>query len=156
MLGSTHDEMHAFISGTPEIETASDKQIEEVFRREFKDSWKAIYEDCLKKVPGATPMEILSLGLNIAHFEGQSVSTNTLPFITEDSWEIHWSYTADEENPMKQFLISIVNQNTEVLNVPVMHYGETESGVSYYPKKGKYYLTVVATGSWSVTIMSSN
>ncbi len=72
MLGSTHDEMHAFISGTPEIETASDKQVEEVFRREFKDSWKAIYEDCLKKVPGATPMEILSLGLNIAHFEGQT------------------------------------------------------------------------------------
>jgi len=100
--------------------------------------------------------EIYSSSNVIAHFEGQSVSTNTLPFITEDSWEIHWSYTADEENPMKQFLISIVNQNTEVLNVPVMHYGETESGVSYYPKKGKYYLTVVATGSWSVTIMSSN
>ena len=100
--------------------------------------------------------EIYSSSNVIAHFEGQSVSTNTLPFITEDSWEIHWSYIADEENPMKQFLISIVNQNTEVLNVPVMHYGETESGVSYYPKKGKYYLTVVATGSWSVTIMSSD
>lgn len=100
--------------------------------------------------------EIYSSSNIIAHFEGQSISTNTLPFTTEDSWEIHWSYIADEDHTISQFLISIVNQNTEVVNVPVMHSEGTESGVSYYPKKGKYYLTVVATGSWSVKIMSSD
>ena len=49
-----------------------------------------------------------------------------------------------------------MNQNDESASAPVMYYGETESGVSYYPKKGKYYLNVVSSGSWSVTIISSD
>ena len=100
--------------------------------------------------------EIYSSSNVIAYFEGQSISTNTLPFTTEDSWEIHWSYTANEEDTINQFLITIMNQNGEGVSVPLMHYGEKESGVSYYPKKGKYYLAVAGAGSWSVTIISSD
>jgi len=74
MLGTTHDEMHAFISGNPEIETASLKKIEEVFRREFLDDWEIKLKDCRKRAPGATSMEILSLGLNLAFFEGQTAA----------------------------------------------------------------------------------
>ncbi len=74
MLGSTHDEMHAFISGNPEIEEASHKQVEDVFKREFMDDWEVILKDCKNRAPGATSMEILSLGLNIANFEGQTAA----------------------------------------------------------------------------------
>jgi len=116
--------------------------------------------DCIKIKDDAKRLtcfdKIYSSSNVIAHFEGQSISTNTLPFTTEDSWEIHWSYIADEDHTISQFLISVVNQNAEVVNVPVMHYGETASGVSYYPKKGKYYLNVVSSDLWSVTIMSSD
>ena len=63
--------------------------------------------DCIKIKDDAKRLtcfdEIYSSSDVIAHFEGQSLGTNTLPFTTEDSWEIHWSYIADEEHPMKQF-----------------------------------------------------
>ena len=72
ILGSTHDEMHAFISGNTEIENASQKQITEVFKRELGDNWEMILQECRKRAPYATAMEILSMGLNIANFEGQT------------------------------------------------------------------------------------
>ena len=74
MLGTTHDEMHAFLSGQPEIENATHKQIKAVFKREFEKNWEVVLSDCRKKVPGATPMELLSVGLNIANFEGQTAT----------------------------------------------------------------------------------
>jgi len=77
MLGTTHDEMHAFLSGQPEIENATQKEIEAVFKREFMKDWEVILKDCKKKAPGGTPIEILSLGLNIANFEGQTNSLAT-------------------------------------------------------------------------------
>jgi hypothetical protein len=91
----------------------------------------------------------------IAYFEGQGM-TNTQPFITKDSWSIYWEYTADEESPFGQiFTITIKNQKAEVVDANVVYLGGTSSGVSYYPKKGKYYLLINAGGSWKVKIVPS-
>ena len=72
--GTTQNEMHAFTSGQPEIEGASQKQIETVFRKEFKHDWESTLKYCQQKIPAAAPMELLSQGLNLAHFEGQTTA----------------------------------------------------------------------------------
>ena len=72
MLGFAHDEMHAFLAGNPDIENASDAQIEDVFKRDFGDRWQVMLNYCRNQQPGATPMEILSSGLNEANFAGQT------------------------------------------------------------------------------------
>ena len=72
MLGFAHDEMHAFLAGNQEIENASDAQIEDVFKRDFGDRWQVMLNYCRNQQPGATPMEILSSGLNEANFAGQT------------------------------------------------------------------------------------
>ncbi len=100
MLGTTHDEMHAFLSGNPEIETAPLKKIEEVFRREFINDWEIILKNCQRRAPGATSMEILSLGLNIAFFEGQTAA------IANDFAEQGidaWLYRFDWKSPASAF-----------------------------------------------------
>ena len=49
-----------------------------------------------------------------------------------------------------------MNENAEPVVDAVINTEGIESGVSYYPKKGKYYLAVAGAGSWSVTIISSD
>ena len=72
MIGFAHDEMHAFLAGNQEIENASDAQIEDVFKRDFGDRWQVMLNHCRNQQPGATPLEILSSGLNEANFAGQT------------------------------------------------------------------------------------
>ena len=100
ILGSTHDEMHAFISGNPEIENASQKQIKDVFKRELGDNWEHIYKECHKCAPGATAMEMLSMGLNIANFEGQ---TATLAANFAEKGIDTWLYRFDWKSLQGQF-----------------------------------------------------
>ena len=117
--------------------------------------------DCIKIKDDAKRLtcfdEIYSSSNVIAHFEGQGLKY-TLPFIVKDSFEIHWKYTEDEEpkNLIPMFGIDIMNENAEVIVNTVMNIEGIESGVSYYPKKGKYYLGIYGAGSWSVTIISSD
>jgi para-nitrobenzyl esterase len=73
MLGSTRDEMHAWFSGIEEIESASSEQIEHVFKREFADEWYLMLNECKNRRPGASAMEIISMGMNISNFEGHTV-----------------------------------------------------------------------------------
>jgi hypothetical protein len=93
----------------------------------------------------------------IAYFEGSGFEY-TLPFIANNGFEIHWKYKQDEEpqNILPMFVITIMNENAEAVVDSVMNTEAIESGVSYYPKKGKYYLGVAGAGSWSVTIISSD
>ena len=74
IVGSTHDEMHAWFSGIEEIENASTEQIELVFKREFKNNWNVILNECRKRRPGAGAMEMISMGMNISNFEGQTLN----------------------------------------------------------------------------------
>ena len=59
-----------------------------------------------------------------------------------------------ELNPQAPVLIDNQTEYAEVDTV--MNIEGNESGVSYYPKKGKYYLGIYGAGSWSVTIISSD
>ena len=72
MLGSTHDEMYAFLAGVPEITGASDTQVEAVFKRELGDKWLDGLNFCRNRRPGAGPLELLSLCLNETNFAGQT------------------------------------------------------------------------------------
>jgi para-nitrobenzyl esterase len=96
MLGFAHDEMHAFLAGNPEIQNASDVQIEDVFKRDFGERWQEMLNYCRNRQPGATPMELLSLGLNEANFAGQ-----TCNFATELSGKgiDTWLYRIDLAPP---------------------------------------------------------
>ena len=117
--------------------------------------------DCIKIKDDAKRLtcfdEIYSSSDVIAYFEGRGFEY-TLPFIVKDSFEIHWEYTEDEEpkNLIPAFAIDIMNENAEAVVTAVINIDRIESGVSYYPKKGKYYLGVAGAGSWSVTIISSD
>ena len=117
--------------------------------------------DCIKIKDDAKRLtcfdEIYSSSDVIAYFEGQGFEY-TLPFVVKDDFEIHWKYTEDEEpkNFLPMFGITIMNENAEAVVDTVMNIEGNESGVSYYPKKGKYYLGIYGAGSWSVTIISSD
>ena len=100
MIGFTHDEMHAIISGNSDIENATDQQIEAGFFREFGDAWQSFLEACKKRVPGGSAMEILSLGLNIANFEGQ---TREFASALSDRKINVWLYRFDWKSPKGKF-----------------------------------------------------
>jgi para-nitrobenzyl esterase len=100
MLGSTQDEMHAFISGNQEIEKASQQQIKDVFKRELGDTWETTLKDCQRNVPSATPMELISMGLNVANFEGQ---TATLASEFGKKGINTWVYRFDWKSPNSPF-----------------------------------------------------
>lgn len=93
----------------------------------------------------------------IAYFEGSGFEY-TLPFVANNGFEIHWNYKQDDEpqNIFPMFAITIMNENAEAIVDAVINTDAIESGVSYYPKKGKYYLGIAGAGSWSVTIISSD
>ena len=74
LIGYTQNEMHAFLSGRKDIENASISQIEGVFKRDYDDDWKEKLEECYRRLPSGTPMEILSLGLNNTNFAGNTNS----------------------------------------------------------------------------------
>lgn len=93
----------------------------------------------------------------IAFFEGSGFEY-TLPFVANNGFEIYWNYKQDDEpkNIFPMFAISIMNENAEAIVDAVINTDAVESGVSYYPKKGKYYLGIAGAGTWSVTIISSD
>ena len=96
MLGFAHDEMHAFLAGNPDIENASDAQIEDVFKRDFGEKWQEMLSYCRNRQPGATPMEILSSGLNEANFAGQ---TSDFAADLSDKGIDTWLYRIDWSAP---------------------------------------------------------
>ena len=71
---------------------------------------------------------------------------NLRPFKVRDHWEIRW-HAKDGD-----IAIFITNPNS---GVPQQAAGQDKpgSGSSYQPKGGTYFLRVVATGDWTVTIV---
>ena len=99
MMGAVifaHEEMQAFLAGNPDIENASDAQIEDVFKRDFGEKWQEMLSYCRNRQPGATPMEILSSGLNEANFAGQ---TSDFAADLSDKGIDTWLYRIDWSAP---------------------------------------------------------
>ena len=97
ILGFTRDEMHAWFSGIDEIEKASLEQIELVFKREFTNDWHIILDECRKRRPGASAMEIISMGMNISNFEGHTVNlAKRLSSVDANTWLYRFDWSSPE------------------------------------------------------------
>ena len=100
LIGYTQNEMHAFLSGRKDIENASISQIEGVFKRDYDDDWKEKLEECYRRLPSGTPMEILSLGLNNTNFAG---NTNSFTQKLSERGIPTWLYRFDWGGPESPF-----------------------------------------------------
>ena len=87
MLGSTHDEMYAFLAGVPEITGATGAQVEAVFRRELGDKWLDGLNFCRNRRPGAGPLELLSLCLNETNFAGRHLTHSSSADFGRVGWQ---------------------------------------------------------------------
>ena len=100
LIGYTQNEMHAFLSGRKDIENASTNQIKNVFKRDYEDDWEQRLDDCYKRLPNGTAMEILSMGLNNINFAG---NTNSFARKLSELGIPTWLYRFDWSGPESPF-----------------------------------------------------
>ena len=80
----------------------------------------------------------------IARFTGNG-ETNTRPFETQGSWEIHWQ--GDLNIYMRQ-----INSNGDLIGTG---HASGKDSSSFFPKAGRFFLTILpksGSGNWSVTV----
>jgi hypothetical protein len=81
----------------------------------------------------------------IAEHRGNG-TTNTRPFDVEDGWELRWDSRGDV------FQVYLHDANGDFIDVAANELGRSVAA-SYFPRGGRYYLSVNAIGSWSTQIV---
>ena len=91
----------------------------------------------------------------LASYSGDSGSINTLPFIADGPWVIFFNLVSTSTNEYKfidNLTVSLMSQDGKIITNVLMQ-NQEGVGVSYMPKKGTFYLNIVSTGIWNVTIL---
>lgn len=71
---------------------------------------------------------------------------NLRPFTVKDGWELRW----DTKSPM--FTVMLHSTTGELVDTLATQM-QPGPGVTYYPKGGTYYLQIIASGDWTVTVI---
>ncbi len=78
--------------------------------------------------------------------ESANGSRNLRPFTVKDGWELRWDAKGD------RFTVTLYASNgTPVDSLASQH--KPGAGSSYHPKGGTYYLSIISSGDWAVTVV---
>src|SRR5262245_58608940 len=94
----------------------------------------------------ATPVALLAETEHVLQEVSANGQRNLRPFTAKDKWEIQW----DSKGTL--LTITVFSADGKTSSVAATQEG-LGSGSSYQPKGGEYFLQVIATGAWTITVV---